>query len=183
LVGLLLDQEEKVIMKNTIIGATIATATFLFSYTQDSSLIPVQGKEENLVIKEDYTKEELQEVYVDYLSTEGYKPVVNEAAGFIEFKYEGSTFILTVDETDTTYFALYVIFWSIDGPKEYNTALSVANSVNSSVKVSKVFLAKTAAIAAVEICLPKLKDYEVIFERSLKTLHQTANQFVKEISK
>ena len=83
---------------------------------------------------------EHQKMYLDFLVEQGFAPKIDNDNDVV-FKYEGKTFLISIDEQDEQYFRLiFPNFWSVNDTTELSKALKVANDVNSSIKVATVII-------------------------------------------
>ena len=79
-------------------------------------------------------------MYLDFLVEQGFAPKIDNDNDVV-FKYEGKTFLISIDEQDEQYFRLiFPNFWSVNDTTELSKALKVANDVNSSIKVATVII-------------------------------------------
>jgi hypothetical protein len=127
------------------------------------------------------TKEEITQMYHEYLSDEGYMPRVDQS-GNVVFKYEGGTYVILVSEKDDEFFSLvFPNFWSIEGDTERVKAILAAQAVNAETKVAKVFLVHDNTWASIEMfCCPP-ENFKTVFRRSLKTLRGAVANFATKM--
>lgn len=119
------------------------------------------------------------ELYMDFLSGEGYRPTVDND-GDVVFKVEGGLYYIDVDADDAVYFrVVYPNFWSIENPDELLRAKAAANHATATTKVAKVYVRpdETDTIAAVEIYVDPPEDFRAVFTRAIGALQHAASTF------
>jgi hypothetical protein len=119
------------------------------------------------------------EMYLEYLSAEGYRPEL-DGDGDVRFRKEGGTYYITVDEKDERYFRLmYPNFWLLESPAERAKALEVMGEVNATLKVVKVFPVRdgTDVTATVELFLEPHEGFKVVFERCVRLIQDALGRF------
>lgn len=129
------------------------------------------------------TREERVELYLEYLTDEGYRPQ-RDADGDVVFKAEGLTYYLIVDEQDAQYFRLlHPNFWSIDSPEELLQAFEAASFASRQTKVAKVYLRDDAknTSASVEMFLDPPDSFRLIFSRSMSAMRTCVNHFKEKM--
>jgi len=128
------------------------------------------------------TKKSLQNIYMNYLKTEGYVPAVDED-GDVQFKYEGKWYFITVNEEDPCYFSLSIIFenkWNTS-KEERSKVLEAINYSNAKCKISKVFMTEKSIFFTIEIPLKNPEDFSEIFNRGLSVLKNGMTLFAEKI--
>lgn len=126
-------------------------------------------------------KAELQRMYSDYLTEEGYKPSIDED-GDVVFKREGRSYFISVSEQDPEYFRVVLPnFWSIENEEERAKVLAAASWSNYRSKVSKVYTVKDNTWASVELFVKDPKDFKKVFARSMSALTNGAETFTKQM--
>jgi len=133
------------------------------------------------VLAKDMTKTELQEMYMDYLKSEGYTPSL-DSDGDVRFKYEGGTFIIFVNEEDQEFFdMLHMGFWEIESEKEKNLALLAAKEATRKTKVAKVYLweKNTNVSVSAEMFLQTPSDFKPHFRRLLSMMMNAKKTFIE----
>jgi len=131
--------------------------------------------------QEEMSKTELQEMYVDFLTEEGYKPSI-DSDGDVVFKKEGRTYFIAVRESDLEYFTIVLPnFWEIENERERLQVLISADAANAKSKVAKVFTIKDNTWAAIEMFVNDPKDFEDLFARSLRAIDNSVNNFVEKM--
>ena len=87
-----------------------------------------------------YTKDQLQQTFMSYLSQEGYNPNVTQA-GNVRFRREGKFYIIYVDEKDPEYFRLVLSFSAEDKSAQARLRrLEGANLATTETKVVKAYI-------------------------------------------
>lgn len=124
-----------------------------------------------------YTKAELQQMYVTFLKGEGYSPEVDRD-GDVNFKFEGVTYFIAVDEKDSAYFRLVCYpFWKIDGQAELERSLVAADYATRKTKVAKVYIVNDRVWTATEIFVASPGDFRAVFKRCLTALPASVTNF------
>ena len=136
--------------------------------------------------KTEETKEEVkpspaQQIYLDYLSDEGFKAHI-DSDGDIGFKYEGGDYYVIVDEDEQFFRLVYPAFWKLDDDAEINKALVASEQVNDKVKTGKVMFVGEWVWASVESFVEDREDFKPIFTRSLGALRSTWRTFIDEMN-
>jgi hypothetical protein len=125
------------------------------------------------------TREELQEMYMDYLREEGYGPSL-DSDGDVVFKIEGRNYYISVEEDDLAYFRIiYPGFWEIESEAERREASTVIMSVNRTTKIAKVYIESwdNTSIDA-EVFLNTPQDFKRHFPRMISTIQTARRKFI-----
>lgn len=124
----------------------------------------------------------LNELLLDFLQEEGYRPQVDESDGEIMFKSEGLTYSFYPDENDELYFALRLPAIYDVNEENKEQVLEAINETNMGMKVAKLFIVRETSVWAVfEILFdttPVMKD---IVPRALDILHDARLSFYKNL--
>lgn len=129
------------------------------------------------------TREELQQLYMDYLEDEGYKPTI-DSDGDVNFKREGRQYFIRVSESDPEFFQLvFFNFWSLDDEAERARALAAADVANGKSKVAKVFTNRDNMWASIEMFVGAPEDFKAVFTRASGALDFGVANFVEEMRK
>jgi hypothetical protein len=131
------------------------------------------------------TKDQLQNMYLEYLTEQGYLPDIDED-GDIKFKYEGGTYYILVFETDLQYFELvYPNFWEIESQEELDMVKTVISYVNRSTKIAKIYLNSREDNVSVsaESLLTSPEDFKNCFSRLLSIIKSGRDKFRTEMNK
>lgn len=127
------------------------------------------------------TKKDLQKMYMEFLTNEGYRPSI-DSDGDIAFKAEGGEYCIIVDEDDLEYFCLlYPGIYSIDNDDEKAKAAIAAGYVNSRVKVAKIVLTRDMVSIAVQIYVANPKDFGQFFPRMLRAVQSAVSSFREKL--
>jgi len=118
-----------------------------------------------------YSKAELQKIYTDYLSAEGYGFEVT-AAGNILFRREGRTYLAYVNEKDPTFFRLVLGFSYDDKSAQARAArLEAANFASEQTKVVKAYVPQDGSVMfAAEMFLVTPGDLRKAMPRTLRAI-------------
>lgn len=124
-----------------------------------------------------------RDLYVAFLTEEGYQPKPNGDAA-IEFKKEGGQFVIVLHEDDPNYFNLvYGVNWKDLSGAERFEALQALNQINQQIKAVKVTLNGSLLSFAIEALLPAPDAFKAVFERSLVILMTAVNHFGQKMNK
>ena len=124
------------------------------------------------------TRNELTELYFNFLQEEGYRPTVDDD-GDLLFKAEGKTFIIFVNEEDPTFFRLvFPNFWPIEDEDEYAKVLDAANLATARTKVTKIYSVNDNVWASAEVFVPEIEDFKKLFGRCMDALRVGFSAFV-----
>lgn len=123
------------------------------------------------------TKQERTDMYVQYLTEEGYAPKVDND-GDVFFKFEGRGYVILIGEKDEEFFSLaFPNFWSLESDAERAKAVDAALHATKQTKVAKVFPVKDDTWATVELfCCPP-DAFKSVFRRSLSALRAAVENF------
>lgn len=110
----------------------------------------------------------------EYLTDQGFRPSIDQD-GDLQFKYEGGRYFIEAKEKDEMFIRIvFPNFWEIETPEEKIKCYEAANSVSRGVKVVKVFVVDfkdgSNVWASVELFLPDLEAFKVVFLRSIRLL-------------
>lgn len=129
----------------------------------------------------DLSAKDLQKLYSDYLSGEGYKPEVDED-GDVRFKREGKTYFINVDPEDTECFRLVLAnIWPIESEEERAQVMVAMDHCNAQAKVAKAYMVRDNVWVAIETFIAKPDDFKTIFKRSLSALDHGVMLYVKRM--
>jgi len=133
-----------------------------------------------VVSQTQWTKEDLQNAYMEYLRQEGYVPAI-DVDGDIQFKVAGDTYFIIVDEKDLQFFQVYTGF-KLDTVSQ-ETALNAANSSNRSSKVVKVAFSPDRNVISItaELLLNDPKDFIPVFSRTISLIRNAENNFMAQL--
>jgi hypothetical protein len=114
--------------------------------------------------------EQLQKMYQEFLSDEGYKPEIDED-GDVRFKREGKTYFINVEASDPECFRVVLAnIWPIESEDERKQVMVAMDHCNAQAKVAKAYMVKDNVWVAIETFIAKPEDFKAIFQRSLSAL-------------
>ncbi len=123
------------------------------------------------------TERELQSLYMNYLSTEGYSPVVDKD-GDVKFKYEGRVYFIIVTEKDPEFFQLILPgIWSIENEKERIQVLTAADHTNAKTKAAKIHTVNNNVWVSIEFFMVSREEFKGTFKRNLSALNGGLKNF------
>jgi len=127
-----------------------------------------------------WTRADLQKIYMDYLRQEGYMPSV-DVDGDIKFKVAGDSYFIIIDENDLQFFQVYRGF-SL-GAISQEKALNAANYSNRHSKVVKISLSSDGKIVSItaELLLNTPKDFIPVFSRVISLIQIAENNFMEQV--
>ena len=127
------------------------------------------------------SNEERQQMYLDFLSEEGYRPHVGDN-GLVDFKSEGMNYFVLFDEDDEQFFRVVVPnFWSIDNEEVRSKARIAADDSTASTKAAKVFTVADNVWAAYEAFYSSPEHFRAIFSRALSVLKTSVQNFAGQM--
>lgn len=102
--------------------------------------------------------------------------------GDVQFKSEGLSFFMAIDEGDPEYMRIVLPnIWSLDSNQERGRALMAADGTNRTVKVMKVFTARNNVWASIESFVASPKDFAGVFKRSLSAMQTGVMHFAAKM--
>ncbi len=120
----------------------------------------------------------LQKIYLDYLREEGYQPRVDED-GDVQFKREGFTYFISVDENDPEFFGLMLPnIWEIESDEERLYALFACNEATANTKVAKAQVVGDNVWISAEVFLEKPDDFRKIIHRAFSAMDSALEKYV-----
>lgn len=121
------------------------------------------------------------EVYLKYLTDQGYRPEV-DPDGDITFKKEGGTYLILVDEKDEQFFQLaYPNFWPFTTEEQRQVALEACNFANTKTKVTKVSISANKNVwATIELFVAKREDFIPVLDRALSAIGTGIKRFMEK---
>jgi len=129
-------------------------------------------------------KEQLQQLYIDYLAEEGFRGTLDED-GDIEFKYEGDKYILYIEEDDPEYFRLQSGYaCDIETDEDTFNHLLAANAVNTEYKLGRIFvrLEKKLVLLETALFLSTPDSFKPFFKRCLGILQSMISDFADKLN-
>lgn len=122
-----------------------------------------------------------QKIYMDYLTSEGYK---NELCknGYIQFYRGESPYLIMVDPTDTEVFRLIVpVPGIIEKEEDRAKVMAAANEANSKAKIAKVYIFNNDAFVSAELLLIRQEDIKRVLIRAMAAVDYSALTFIKKL--
>ena len=129
----------------------------------------------------EWTREKLQNIYIEHLRMEGYLPSV-DVDGDIQFRGSGDNYFIIIDENDLQFFQVYTGFTL--GAISMEDALNAANYSNRRSKVAKITVSSNGLIASVtaELLLEDPRDFSPVFARALSLIRNAEINFLAQLS-
>ncbi|MCL2758603.1 MAG: hypothetical protein FWD22_00090 [Treponema sp.] len=130
--------------------------------------------------QQEWTRADLQSIYMEYLRQEGYFPSI-DIDGDIQFKVSGDSYFIIIDENDLQFFQIYMGF-SL-GSISAEDALNAANYSNRRSKVVKVALSSDRRVASItaELLLEDPRDFIPVFSRAISLMRNAENNFMAQL--
>jgi hypothetical protein len=126
----------------------------------------------------DLDKKAIQEMYMDFLAKEGYRPEI-DADGDVQFKSEGKTYFMSVNDDDPTFFRLVLAnIWPIESEVERTQVYIAVDHSNAQTKVAKAFTVKDDVWVGIELFLADPAEFKPLFDRSMSALGSGVDFFV-----
>ncbi|MDR1931006.1 MAG: hypothetical protein LBQ44_10320 [Treponema sp.] len=124
-----------------------------------------------------YSKTDLQNMYMRYLRAEGYSPEIDKD-GDVSFKFEGKYYYIEIYEDDLEFFrVVFPNFWEIESGEERAQVAQAASWANRRTKAAKVYMTDKNTTIAVELFIPKPEDFTAVFSRSLQVISTALGHF------
>lgn len=144
-------------------------------------LLAVPGVSAQGTNKQTPNKAELQQLYMSYLTYEGFKPEI-DSDGDVRFKRDGKVYFILVNEGDPEFFRIVLAnIWPIESDKERSQVLMAANDANAKSKVSKVFTVENDVWVSIDLFVRRPEDFKDVFTRSMSALDNGVRSFVKRM--
>lgn len=138
--------------------------------------------------QDEWSKEQLQTIYMSHLSQEGYLSNI-DADGDVQFKREGKTYFIPIKETDPGFFAIYLINIYEVTPENRFAVLEACNKVTATTKVSKVQMIEDGqdkkdirVWITCETYVSHPEEGTKIFSRCLSSIDSALRSFIGEMS-
>lgn len=129
------------------------------------------------------TKQERADMYVELLQAEGF-PATIDADGDVEYKCEGHTYWIGLDDDEHYVRLLKHFFWPIESDEERARALDAISEANRTIKAVKLYLMSTGDSVGASISWfvssPEI-DWDV-FLRAHRTLQAGIFHFVRRMN-
>jgi hypothetical protein len=130
-----------------------------------------------------YSRTELQKMYMSYLTAEGYAPSI-DSDGDVAFKREGRPFWIEVNEEDLEYFRIgYLANYSLDYEYEEFQFPIAINYATRSTKVAKVYSLDDGGrfMISAEIYLVRPEDFKFVFNRMVNAINRARENFLSKM--
>ena len=129
---------------------------------------------------QDWTKADLQSIYMEHLRQGGYLPLIDDD-GDILFKVSGDNYFIIINEDDIQFFQVYMGF-SL-GAVSAEEALDAANISNRRSKVAKVAISSDGKIASItaELLLDNPAGFAPVFSRALSLMRNAERNFMIQL--
>ncbi len=130
-----------------------------------------------------YTKQQLQETYSAFLTSEGFRPEVTQS-GNVRFRREGRSYVIFVEENDPTYFRLVLAFSAEDKSAQARIRrLEGCNVASAEVKVVKAFLDSDGdPTFSSEMFLIVPGDFKTTLTRLLRAMDNAYEKYNKKVA-
>lgn len=120
-------------------------------------------------------------LYLNYLSEEGFRPEL-DSDGDVQFKMEGLTYFMEVDDRDDAFFRICLPnFWGIENDVERSQVLEAADFTNAKSKVAKIFTIQSNVWASIELFVPEPDSFRVLFPRSMSAIQNAVRSFADKM--
>ncbi|MDR0556981.1 MAG: hypothetical protein LBG43_03800 [Treponema sp.] len=130
-----------------------------------------------------YSRAELQKMYMTYLSVEGYSPSI-DADGDVAFKKEGRPFWIEVNESDLGYFKIgYLANYALEYDYEERQFPIAIDYANRRTKVAKVYSMEDGGrfMISAEIYVTKPEDFKAVFNRMINAINRARGNFLEKM--
>jgi hypothetical protein len=127
-----------------------------------------------------YSRAELQKMYMSYLTAEGYAPSI-DSDGDVAFRREGRPFWIEVNEDDLEYFRIgYLANYSLDYDYEVYQFPIAINYATKQTKVAKVYSLDDGGrfMISAEIYLVSPEDFKIVFNRMINAINRARENFL-----
>jgi hypothetical protein len=128
--------------------------------------------------RKDMDKQELMQMYVDFLQSEGYRPEISEESGLVRFKSEGKNYFIMIDFNDHEFFKLiFPNFFPFNNEKEQRKVMRAIDYANERTKVIKMHTLENNVWATFEMfCYPP-EQFKKVWSRALDAISTAVNFF------
>ncbi len=130
---------------------------------------------------QNYSEQELQEIFLDALTDIGVEGYV-DSDGDVQFEYSGHNYYIGVDESDQE-FVNVVLFnvWPIESNSEAVEVVFACDAVNRQAKVAKAYTNNDNVWIAAELFLGSPRDMAELLERCLEAVEAGLDIFVENM--
>jgi hypothetical protein len=159
----------------------LSVIVFVISIIVSSSLFAEQGLMQIDKSKGLLSKDDLQKMYLEYLTTEGFKGEIDQD-GDVRFKNEGLTYYISIDEKDQEFFRLVLPqVYEFDETKDLTKAIIACEYATGRTKVAKVSIVKNKVWVSAEMLLSAPDQFKTIFKRTLGVCQTARKIFMEKI--
>lgn len=124
------------------------------------------------------SKKYLQQLYVNFLTEEGYRPEI-DSDGDVRFKHDGKILFIGVSESDANFFRIVLPnIWKIENDTERRKVLAAVDYSNAKSKVSKAYILNNNVWVAIEMFVGDPEGFTTMFTRCLAALMNGKDNFV-----
>jgi hypothetical protein len=124
-----------------------------------------------------YTKAQLQDMYSQYLTGEGYKPEITNA-GNVRFRREGRSYLIFVDEKDPAYFRVATAISVQDNSTDMRAArMDAASFASEQTKVAKAHVSKDEVMFSAEMFLVVPGDFKNSIGRAFRAIDAAYDKY------
>lgn len=127
---------------------------------------------------EERTKQKHREIYLDFLTRQGYRPEVDEDKD-VSFKKEGGSYFISVSDDPNFFKLVYPGFFKIESAEQQFRALRAIERVGREVKVVKLIIIRDHVWAMAESFVPDQSAAPEIFEDSLLAIRVGVQLFAE----
>ncbi len=127
-----------------------------------------------------YSQEQLQQMYMSFLSKEGYRPELTED-GNVLFKAEGMHFVIYCRADDPFSFVMVLPnIFTVEEP-DMEVALECANDVIGRVKMAKILILEQRVWVVSEQFVAQPEHFEGVFQRTLEQLRYAGRVYADDL--
>lgn len=120
-------------------------------------------------------------LYTDFLREEGYAPKTTDD-GSVQFKFEGRTFYLDVEENDKQYFRLSKVIWDLEDETVDLKVFKITNEVSAGAKLAKLYITRNRYIwVSVEMLIDSTPNLGDFFFRIIGIINYAEQRFLEKI--
>lgn len=149
-------------------------------FTLISALMMLFSLKSMIVCAQSLTKTQLQKLYLDHLSSEGFKGEI-DADGDVSFKYEGASYYIIVNPDDQEFFRIMSADVYTITESNRRRAESACTYATSQIKVAKAFISNDRVRFSIELFISKPQDFKGIFSRSMRAIQSVRRTFLERL--
>jgi hypothetical protein len=129
------------------------------------------------------TKEELQQIFMERLTADGFRPTL-DADGDVAFKFEGGSFFIRPSADDPQFHLIALPgIWTIETEADRARARLAALKVTGDIKVAKVVIYMDAVWVTAELFLPAPEVLGDVYERCLRAILSARRSFADAMAR